>query len=160
MKTYSLILCIVLLSTLQLAAQSIERQVFGTAGGSAQCNGISLDWTVGDNVVQTTTSTPDYTLTQGFQQAGRYTVTAIETPDAAGVSVFPNPVAHQLFVSNPDAQQLQYALFSGNGTLLGSGTTQSTQQAIDCSALSPGIYILKVVDTVEGTTQSFKILKQ
>ncbi|MDY8137944.1 hypothetical protein [Aquimarina sp. 2201CG5-10] len=68
MKTYKYkILIIIVLGITWIQAQSIERQVIGTAGTTVSNGTISMDFTVGELTITTITDGTT-TLSQGFQQ--------------------------------------------------------------------------------------------
>lgn len=87
-KLFSLALALCWLP-MALVAQSIERNVVGSAGASASDANVSIDYTLGETVVLTV-SNSNNTLTQGFHQPASVSVSVAEVSNYT-YSVFPNP---------------------------------------------------------------------
>lgn len=95
----NLLIVISCLSTFAGMAQlQLERQVVATTGSSGGNNNLQVSYTVGEPLV-TTLASPDFILTQGFQQPTAKLV-GIETPEGINWEVhhFPNPTRSQLTV--------------------------------------------------------------
>jgi hypothetical protein len=82
-------LIISLLAHQTLSAQSLERYVVGSAGASASGGNVSVDYTIGETLVQTV-SGPGNILTQGFHQPAGVGV-SVQDVSAFSYKVFPNP---------------------------------------------------------------------
>jgi len=141
------------------AAQSISREVIAICGGSSAVGEVHLSWTGGEALVQTI-GNERVTLTEGFQQECRYTITALQTVEELQISVYPNPVADNLFLKNSENLNLQYMFYNINGNVLTTGNTTTDLQSINCSSFAAGTYLLKVVNTETKAVKTFKILKQ
>jgi hypothetical protein len=105
-----IVLFIVMASlTYGLKAQSIERYVIGSAGGSYY-NGVDfeMDYTVGE--VAITTIGTNNILTQGFQQPFRLTWVSVQeyANNPAQAIIYPNPVVDQLNISIQNAKTGEY----------------------------------------------------
>ncbi len=100
-------------------AQSIDRQVIGSAGMVGSTGNVEMLATVGE-VATTTFLTGTFELTQGFQQPDGQTSAANEAKVLVNFSVFPNPTAGELTVEiSPEKDiELGLQLFSADGKLV------------------------------------------
>ena len=131
-------------------AQRLSPSVLAAGGGSARTATMSLDWTVGEAVVETATTSARL-YTQGFHQP---LLQVSEQPsfkgDAAGYSftIAPNPVATflTLGITAPESSPLQLLLTDMNGRQYSlpivPANTTSTQ--VDMTAFPAGIYLLRL----------------
>ena len=94
MKFRSLLCISLLILTMMGQAQTAERTLVASAGGSFSNASFSADYSVGEVVVMTLTS-PGVILTQGFQQPPPSDVSVIEPNPNSGISIYPNPGAGQ-----------------------------------------------------------------
>jgi hypothetical protein len=135
-------------------AQSLERYVISSAGGSYY-NGTNLemDYTAGE-VAVTTLSNANNTLTQGFQQPFKLEWVAVEenTVNPSQVFYFPNPVADELTVNIQNAQtgNYQVTLFNILGQLvfneiISAGFNGNAKLNISCINLSTGNYYIRIL---------------
>jgi hypothetical protein len=69
--------------------------------------------------------------------------------------VYPNPVAHLLYIEASTAITYQTRLFTLDGKLL---TSQKTNAAIDVSTLANGVYILEISDATLSHSQYKRII--
>ena len=146
-------------------AQRLSPSVVAVSGGTARTQTMTLDWTVGESVVETaTTSTRLYT--QGFHQP---TLQVSEQPNVTDAdagykfTVAPNPVASYLRVdiTAPESSPMQLMLTDLRGhqynfPLLPASTT-STQ--IDMTAYPAGTYLLRIGKADGPLLKSYKIVK-
>ena len=160
---------LVLFGSLVLAtgsmAQRLSPSVLAAGGGSARTATMSLDWTVGEAVVETATTSARL-YTQGFHQP---LLQVSEQPglrdEAAGYSftVAPNPVATDLTLSitAPESSPLRLMLTDMNGRQYNlpivPANTTSTQ--IDMTTFPAGIYLLRIGKTDGPQLKAYKILK-
>ena len=142
-------------------AQSLERQVIGTAGDYVENGDISLSYTVGEPIIETAI-TGTLILTQGFQQPDAQKTSSGIDQDVAGIevgfNVFPNPATDILHVSLTSDEavervvelyemggkknKLQSSKFSVSGTV---------NQEFDISHLAAAQYML-VFNDINGKT--------
>jgi len=158
MKHVNCIMIAFLLSGIALYAQ----EVVSTAGSHGETTSGSLNWTVGEPVIETITDGTN-TLTQGFQQS-KLSVTAIyELPGLDfTVSVFPNPASDFLTVkveNNDRLTGLMYYMYDINGKLLLLKRLEGNETIIFMRHFKPSTYILKVT---EGNKEikTFRIIKK
>ena len=140
--------------TLGLYAQSIERYVIGSAGGSYY-NGVDfeMDYTVGE-VAITTISNTNNTLTQGFQQPYTLAWVAVQeySGDPARVILYPNPIVDQLSINIENAQTGTYRImvFDLLGQLLNdeqvtAGFDNKATIDIDFGRYATGNYFVRIM---------------
>lgn len=167
MKEIQTFIIFVLLA-INLHAQSVERHVIATAGGTYYdgVNNFEMDYTVGE-VAVTTISTTNNTLTQGFQQPFKLTLTAVqEYPDSdPQVIVYPNPVIDQLNISieKPETGVYRVIVYDMLGQLMadksfiaGSGGTEKLN--IDFNPYATGNYFVRIMHE-KKVLQTSKIIK-
>ena len=146
-------------------AQRLSPSVLAVSGGTATTQTMTLDWTLGEAVVETS-YTPERLYTQGFHQP-LLQVSELQNqinPDAGyTITVAPNPVTSYLTVgiTAPQEDPLQLRLTDLNGrqyTLpILPATTRSTQ--VDMTQFPTGTYLLHI-NSVDGRLlKSYKIIK-
>jgi hypothetical protein len=149
----SIILMAMLASSSWLCAQSIERFVIGSAGGSYN-NGMNLqlDYTIGELAV-TTISNGSNHLTQGFQQPfANSTVSIAENPeDPIQVEIYPNPITDEMnvMISNGNAADYHAMIFDILGQMVSEETSfvgfdGKTRIKFDVKNLATGTYFISV----------------
>jgi len=168
MKKYSLIFILFLISA-ALQAQSIAPVVIASAGKDVQNAGKRVAFTVGELVV-TTVSGGNYTLTQGFHQPPSLYFTDIRKNSDSEISInaFPNPTRD---IVNISIQQKRY---SGKSyveiyNIYGQRVYPPFQHfdvdngeniSIDLSELGHGAYFIRVFDPELNTQYTdFKVIK-
>ncbi len=158
MKNIAFFLSLCLIASISMA-QSLERQVIGTAGDYVENGDISLSYTIGEPVIETAI-TGSIILTQGFQQpdASRTASGVAETGVEVNYNIYPNPATDMLNVQLTSNEKvdlivelydmggkknmLKTSKFSVEGT--------STQQ-FDVAHLAAAQYML-VLNDVNGQT--------
>lgn len=157
-------------------AQSLSPSVLASDGGVIQVDGMTLEWTLGEAVVETAV-TPEGYLTQGFHQP-MLRVEVLDEPVVKEeleevpsstealdleIRVAPNPVIAMLnvYVTSEEGHHLQYQLFDQNGkSLLSYGRLEDQPTAaIDMSELPMGIYYLRFYQKDGSYSKTFKISK-
>jgi hypothetical protein len=137
-------------------SQSLSQQVIASSGSSQS----TQQWTVGELVVTTFTNA-NYTLTQGFHQSN-IKVTAIETLMSTSISfkVFPNPTSDFVTIqADKDLPDAQIELYNIKGELICKKLLNINSQ-IDFTVLSSGTYLLKIVSAMNKINSTYKIVKQ
>lgn len=146
-------------------AQRLSPSVVAVAGGTATTQTMTLDWTVGESVVETAT-TSSRLYTQGFHQP---MLQVSEQPgltgDAAGYTftIAPNPVATYLTlgITAPESSPLQLLLTDMNGRQYSlpivPANTTSTQ--VDMTTFPAGVYLLRIGKPDGPQLKAYKVLK-
>ena len=149
MKKNALLL-LTLITTLSVSAQ----EVVSTQGDSySNANG-SIDFTIGEVVINTgTDGTND--LTQGFHQTN-WNFVGLENhnPDYQAI-IFPNPTEDVLNIKTSMFENVTYTLYDGLGKLVMHDILSAEQTPIQVSQLAPGSYSL----TLNNETQNLKTFK-
>jgi len=150
-----------------LTAQSIDRQVIGSAGGGFSAGNIEISQTIGEAVTQSFAS-GSVIVSQGFQQ-GYATSPPVSTQELSLDNAFlyyPNPVTTSLFLNfnnRTDNLDLDIKVYDLNGNLLlqqkedidqGFGKTIE----LNMENLSIGNYIVQIIN-VNGAQSRFNIVK-
>lgn len=146
-------------------AQRLSPSVVAVSGGTARTQTMTLDWTLGESVVETAT-TPGRLYTQGFHQPS---LQVREQPGLTGAdagyqfTIAPNPVASYLKIdiTAPESSPLQLLLTD----LLGRqynlpvvpASTKSTQ--IDMTLFPAGTYLLRIGKADGPPLKAYKIVK-
>lgn len=145
--------------TISLSAQSIQNEVVSSSGASSSSTSFNIDYTVGEPVIELTSST-SFTLSQGFHQPSLY-VTAIEDIELSDISCYPNPVNDNLVVEIPSSytDAFVYTICDLNGKILANATIYSGSSIIDMKSFAVGNYLLQVTETSSGKSFQSKILK-
>ena len=130
-----------------LFAQEIEREVLGSVGGIHQNTAVSMEWTIGEVMVETYQSGA-IQLTQGFHQP-RIVITGLnEKKENLGkVALYPNPTQQYLTVDLAGEWNLHaIQLFDVVGTLLFDQTFENGFQKkfIDLQPYANGTYLLRI----------------
>ncbi|KAA3634623.1 MAG: T9SS C-terminal target domain-containing protein [Bacteroidetes bacterium] len=140
-------------------AQQIEKLLISNSGNQVTSANMSLEWSVGELVVNDLTSS-DLRLTQGFHQ-GIDLVNKIFTPPfwQNEIVISPNPVSHRLyFVKNGD-DAFNIAILDAVGQQLGRKEWTGLSTSMDVSWLKNGIYLILIKDDL-GNHAFYKFIKQ
>ena len=151
MERHTLIL-ISLLATISISAQ----EVISTQGDSYSGSGLVLDFTVGEVIINTaSSSTGSNTLTQGFHQTN-WNFLGVEnhTPNYEA-TIFPNPTEDVLNIRTSTFENVTYTLYDAQGKLVMQDILSAEQTPIQVSQLAPGSYSL----TLNNETQNLKTFK-
>lgn len=115
MKIYFIPLLLFL--SLNVHAQSIERQVIGTTGASYNSGTIILDQTLGESVILTHDN-GSIILTQGFHQPSATGSIGISELGTNAFSIYPNPTQDVFTVTNESSEEFEISLYSTDGKLI------------------------------------------
>lgn len=76
----------------------------------------------------------------------------------SSVGVYPNPAAHQLFISLPITYEIvhsEFEILNSNGALMQYGSLPGNQATIDISNLPEGLYLLRIEDGKDQNATRF-----
>lgn len=142
----TLITCIALCAAMPALAQ----EVIGTAGGHFATAQTQLSVSIGEPVTSTAIGTGNV-LTQGFEQPWADISTALPAHSGEAITVYPNPVRHELFVALGHAANGEhYHLLDASGKLVLQGRVEADRQPISMEEVASGTYHL-LLNTPEGT---------
>lgn len=145
--------------------QSNAPEVIATDGNFFSCSCGSISWTIGEPVSDTYLSTN--ALTKGFHQPKKIAVSNLSDLNKKNnLLAYPNPAADYLKLDFTRMEPGVYSieLFETSGKFLKQSVTNITGEKInenfDLSDFSNGLYLLKITNTANANTQSFRITKQ
>ena len=149
---------LLLFGALTLSLNSLGQDVVSTQGDSYTNASGSIDFTIGEVVINTVTDgTND--LTQGFHQTN-WNFLGVEdfAPNYEAI-IFPNPTEDVLKIRTSTFENVTYTLYDAQGKLVMQDKLSAEQTPIQVSQLAPGSYSI----TLNNETQilkTFKLIKQ
>jgi hypothetical protein len=150
--------CLTSLICIAASGQSISRQVISAFGISTTTANHYAAATVGEPVSGTYTT--GFSAKSGFIQPENWTFVAVNEYEMPELLLYPNPVQSILHVQTKDLADVSIALFDITGKLILELTTHAgTESTIDLSALSDGIYLVRVSSEGRPVHES-KVVKQ
>ena len=163
----SLITLILSTIAISISAQSIERQVIGSTGGTATTGNIIVTSTTGE-VAVSTNSTASIVQTQGYQQAvDSSSVSIAEIENTAKMKLYPNPTTNsaKLEISSNFNSATTIAVYSLDGKLISSNSLTLTSGIessiqIDVSAQASGIYMIRIIGEDNSFLETMRLVKQ
>jgi hypothetical protein len=162
-----LFLLTVLAISLSGNSQKLSPSVISSQGGFDKSEGFILEWTLGENFVETV-SLHSQIYTQGFLQPVRKNIlekNQVQKPVFPyDITIYPNPVSSLLnvYVKAGQNPKLRIRMFDVTGKFIRPITfyLNSNHIAFDVSYLPSGIYIMKITDPVGPTIETFRIVKK
>ncbi|MFT6283286.1 MAG: hypothetical protein ACJA0U_003428 [Salibacteraceae bacterium] len=143
-----------LFTTVSVSAQ----EVVATQGDSySNANG-SIDFTIGEVIINTGTDGSNY-ITQGFQQTNWNFVGLVDHSPSYEVIVFPNPTEDILNIQTSAFENVTYSLYDAQGRLVLQDKLSAEQTPIQVSQLAPGSYSLTLNNGAQYL-KTFKLIKQ
>jgi hypothetical protein len=143
-----------MLFSLFAAISASAQEVVSTQGETySNANG-SIDFTVGEVIINTgTNGTND--LTQGFHQTKWNFLGVEDFAPNYEVTIFPNPTEDVLNIRTSAFENVTYTLYDAQGKLVMQNILSTEQTPIQVSQLAPGSYSL----TLNNETQNLKTFK-
>lgn len=142
-------------------AQTLPSDVIATTGESFVKSQGSLEWTLGEIMVETYTK-PIGFLTQGFQQPTKVTITGIDEKKE-NIVVYPNPARDELKVKISQAGSYSACLYNLQGQILIRESFDVGSipfvLVMDIEQMKAAVYILRIANILSGTSQIQKIEK-
>ena len=146
-----------------LYATTISAQeVVSTQGDSySNANG-SIDFTVGEAIINTgTDGTND--LTQGFHQTNWNFLGVEDNAPNYEASIFPNPTSDVLNIKTSSFENVTYTLYDAQGKLVLQSILAAEVTPIQVSHLAPGAYSLQLTfeegKKSASKSKTFKLIK-
>jgi hypothetical protein len=142
-----------LFATLSVSAQ----EVVSTQGDSYSNTSGSIDFTIGEVVINTGTDGTN-NLTQGFHQTN-WNFLGVEdfAPDYEAI-IFPNPTEDVLNIRTSMFENVTYTLYDAQGKLVMQEMLSAEQTPIQVSQLAPGSYSLTLNNEIQNL-KTFKLIK-
>jgi hypothetical protein len=157
MKIYTIVMFSLLYAT-TISAQ----EVVSTQGDSySNANG-SIDFTVGEAIINTgTDGTND--LTQGFHQTNWNFLGVEDNAPNYEASIFPNPTSDVLNIKTSSFENVTYTLYDAQGKLVLQSILAAEVTPIQVSHLAPGAYSLQLTfeegKKSASKSKTFKLIK-
>jgi hypothetical protein len=153
-----LLITLLLLSTLGYA-QSISKQVIGSAGKTQTSSNLKLSWSAGEPVVGLMTAGGNQ-LGNGYYPAKDVQALSVEdnTMDIQ-LRLYPNPTTQSLYVTHPEFSSFGVQIADLNGRQLYVGTINK-EQPVDVSSYPQGLYLVIIENTTTHQKNTYKIIKK
>jgi hypothetical protein len=151
------LLFIILLSSIA-SAQSISKQVIGTAGKTQTNSNLKISWTTGEPVVGLMTAGGNQ-LGNGYYPA--MDIQALSIDEAAlnvQIKVYPNPTSQSLYVSHPAYNSFSIQIADINGKQIYAGTIEK-EVPLDVSSYTQGMYLITIENKETNKKNTYKIIK-
>lgn len=136
-------------------AQKITPAVISNGGHYQKTGSISLEWTLGEFMVETLNG-PTNKITQGFHQTN-ITVVSTSNPGIEGLSVYPNPFIDQIVIENSGPSEILFHLMSIDGKCVESKIFGNGTNLWQLNSIAPGVYLIEATD--QSKRQQFVIEK-
>ncbi|SDI51145.1 T9SS type A sorting domain-containing protein [Winogradskyella thalassocola] len=132
-----------------------------TAGGDITDTGGTVNYSVGQ-VVQNTIINADTSVFQGIQfYFEDQSLTVVDIKTNLEITTYPNPTSSKLNINIDDFKPntLTYKLYNVLGQLVTEGNVATKTTTINVNHLEMATYLLLIENTIDQTTQIFKIVK-
>ena len=132
-------------SSVVLLSQSISQSTFASQGGSAEIDGSSISWTLGQPIIGTLT-TDEYNVTQGFHQPISNITTSFYNPTFSDeILLFPNPTFSAIQIRTEYQGALHYAVVDVLGRVVAQGILDQSM-TLNTEELAGGVYLITFHD--------------
>jgi hypothetical protein len=161
---------ILLFLTLHLSlgaiAQTAERQVLGSSGGSYSDPNLQVDYTVGETVTASGVS-GSFVVNQGFEQNPTNTTNIKDKEVLVNFSLYPNPPQDlvTLILNTTETLTVKISLTNLAGQVLfadqqATTVQQNYKREIPLQTLASGVYFVNLYNEKSGLLQSIRFVKQ
>lgn len=149
---------LLLFGAIALSLQLFGQEVVSTQGDSYTNTSGSIDFTIGEVVINTETDgTND--ITQGFHQTNWHFLGVENYTPSYEATIFPNPTSEVLNIKTSKFEKVTFTLYDAQGKLILQGVLSAEQTPIHVSHLSPGSYSI-VLNNGTQNLKTFKLMKQ
>ncbi|TLX72603.1 T9SS type A sorting domain-containing protein [Labilibacter sediminis] len=136
------------------SAQSIARQSITSYGATKTVGNSSISQTVGQPY--STKASNGNTVMQGFQQSLSIKIEKVtpEPIEELEIRVYPNPANYSIFIETVDVIEGGSVMITNaqGNVIYQQRLPENIKHELNCSAWSPGIYILKVYNSSNKQT--------
>ncbi len=164
MKKKALFTTLLFFISIHLISQSLSPTVLSVQGGVNQAEGLIIEWTLGENFIETV-NLGNKVFTQGFHQPF-LTIENIEVENQGlfmNFTIFPNPVYSILNIQIHENFNFPYNinLFDSAGNFLKSIDVFENEPnfPFDMTYLASGIYLLSISDSLGTNVAAYRVLK-
>lgn len=162
MKQINIFKSVIFLFVFIINMNQIEAQeTLLASGNSTTDTGGSVSYSIGQIIQQNATSSNGSSI-QGIQfYFDASTLTVIDVESNVEISTYPNPTSSilNIHIDGFKPKSLSYKLFNISGKLITSGTVTDKITKINVNHLQTATYLLKVNNTMNHTTKTYKIIK-
>jgi hypothetical protein len=152
------LLLFVILLCLFFGSVGFGQEVVSTQGDSYTNSSGSIDFTIGEVVINTGTDGSN-DLTQGFHQTNWNFVSIEDHVPSYEAIIFPNPTSEVLNIRTSTFENVTYTLYDARGKLVIQDKLSSVQTLIQVSKLAPGAYSLTLNNDTQNL-KTFQLIKQ
>ena len=152
------LLLFVILLCLFFCSVGFAQEVVSTQGDSYTNSSGSIDFTIGEVVINTG-SDGSNDLTQGFHQTNWNFVSIEDHVPSYEAIIFPNPTSEVLNIRTSTFENVTYTLYDARGKLVIQDKLSSVQTLIQVSKLAPGAYSLTLNNDTQNL-KTFQLIKQ
>lgn len=140
---------------------SPAQNVVNSNGQTISGGGYTVDYSLGEVITQTISNGTNI-ATQGFLQPFVHTTVVKENDEKLTLVVFPNPTAQKLNVrfSGKENVKVRFVLNDIAGKTVLAQDVTSNENSVDVSSLAAGQYILSLTNSLNGKTNTYKIIKE
>ena len=140
--------------------QSVDRQVWAAQGGFVRGQTMTIAWTLGE-ILTETTGTGDRLLTQGFQQPDFSITQLSQEHEELQVSLYPNPTwGHLTLKSTPGLGEFQVEIIDMLGKVLHQDQYAGHKLELDLTHYAAGQYVIQISDTNRFKQKAYRVIKQ
>ena len=162
MNNYLVLFSFLFSGTLVFSQQIIQSTI-GNAGGTYEQASGSLQYNIGETLIDTYIEGNNGQIYQGFEQ-GSYSIVALEEilNNTITAEIYPNPVAHELHINitSDTPQSISFSLEDAQGKLILLTTDNEMSQIIQMSNWTTGSYFLTLYNEDKSYLKKIKLIKQ
>ena len=149
---------LLLLGALALSTITYSQEVISTQGDSYTNASGSIDFTIGEVLINTgTDGTND--ITQGFHQTNWNFLGVDNHEQNFEATVYPNPMGTELYIQTENFEFVSYVLYDATGRIVAENKLNALQTGIDVSTFAPSSYSLVLQDENQNKIKTFKLIK-
>lgn len=152
MKRHVVVLC----SLMSIGVVNAQ-EVVSTQGDSYSNSNGSIDFTIGEVVINTV-SDGSNDLTQGFHQTNWNFAGLEDHSPFFEAKVYPNPMSESLIVEIAQFENVSYQMIDASGRLVIENQLSDVETSIQTGQLEPGAYQL-ILKNQDQLLKTFKLLK-
>ena len=149
---------LLILPLLFFGSVGFGQEVVATQGDSYTNSSGSIDFTIGEVVINTG-SDGSNDLTQGFHQTNWNFVSIEDHVPSYEAIIFPNPTSEVLNIRTSTFENVTYTLYDARGKLVIQDKLSSVKTLIQVSQLAPGAYSL-ILNNDTQNLKTFQLIKQ
>ena len=149
---------LLLFGALALSLNSLGQEVVSTQGDSyTNANG-SIDFTIGEVVINTVTDGTN-NLTQGFHQTNWNFLGVDNHEQNFEATVYPNPMGTELYIQTENFEFVSYIIYDAAGRIVAENKLNALQTGIHVSTFAPSSYSLILLNANQEKVKTFKLVK-